>query len=289
MSNVTEYVANDIKTHLQRTGSVPAKLTLIALADYYNVSLTPVRLALIELAEEGYLTKLPNGRLIVNVAKLRNTDTQLTDIATPISPRCWEQELAHDIIRKSLRGEEDYLREELMAQKYEVGRAALRQVFARFANRGLLVHVPRCGWRARSFNEQEMGAYLDVREALEVAALDLARPHLDPQDLRAMLEGNAPSTNDLDNRLHKYLIEKAGNTYIREFFERNGVYYSLLFDFAAPEAAVVKEMAKQHIEILDHLLGKRWGAARQALAKHIQAQRPVVASLMKRIQSESDA
>jgi DNA-binding GntR family transcriptional regulator len=38
--------------------------------------------------------------------------------------------------------------------------------------------------------EEDVVAYLDVRETLELKALDLARPHIDNADLAPMLEGN---------------------------------------------------------------------------------------------------
>ena len=59
-----------------------------------------------------------------------------------------ETELATEVIRKSLKGEGDYLREEATSHRFGVGRTAIRQAFLQLAGRGLIVHVPRCGWRA---------------------------------------------------------------------------------------------------------------------------------------------
>src|SRR5262249_1448381 len=101
-----------------------------------------------------------------------------------------------------------------------------------------------------------------------------------------MLRGNAeapPSEPDrLDNDLHAYLVEKAGNPYIRDFFDRHGRYYTTLFDRAAPEASVVRAMAAQHRDILQALLAADWPAARRALAGHIGAEKPGVRALLQR-------
>jgi DNA-binding GntR family transcriptional regulator len=145
--------------------------------------------------------------------------------------------------------------------------------------------VPRCGWRVRTFDEADMAAYLEVREVLENKALSLARPHLVDADLRRMLAGNASSKGGprLDNSLHRYLVDKSGNDYLRDFFNRHGAYYTSLLDFAAPETHVVAAMARQHRKILRALLAQDWPHARRELARHIRAQRPIVGDLLKRI------
>ena len=166
-----------------------------------------------------------------------------------------------------------------------MGRTAIRQAFLQLAGRGLIVHVPRCGWRVRTFDEADMAAYLEVREVLEIKALSLARPHLVDADLRRMLAGNASRKGGprLDNSLHRYLVEKSGNDYLRDFFNRHGAYYTSLLDFAAPETHVVAAMARQHRKILRALLAQDWPQARRELARHIRAQRPIVGDLLKRI------
>src|SRR5262249_11628248 len=132
-----------------------------------------------------------------------------------------------------------------------------------------------------------MLAYLQVRESLELKALELAKPRLEAADLRRMLSGNRPTAGEalprLDNDIHHYLIEKAGNRYIREFFDRHGLYYATLFDYAAPETNVVRTMAHQHRAILQALLAQDWRAARKALAQHIRAQRPIVRRLLRNL------
>jgi DNA-binding FadR family transcriptional regulator len=100
-----------------------------------------------------------------------------------------------------------------------------------------------------------------------------------------MLEGN-PATSEgesprLDNRLHQYLIERSGNRYIQNVFgQYTASYYTAVFDYAAPEAHVVAEMAAQHRRILAALITKHWAQARQALAEHIWAQRPILKRLL---------
>ena len=134
-------------------------------------------------------------------------------------------------------------------------------------------------------HEDDIAAYLEVREILELKALDLAIPHIQAADLLPILEGNpaidGSQSPGLDNRLHEYLIFKSGNRYIQNFFRQyTATYYTSAFDYAAPEAHVVAEMAAQHRTILEALMAKRWARAREALAQHIRAQRPVLSRLL---------
>jgi DNA-binding GntR family transcriptional regulator len=285
MATIREYIGRDLRDRLRSGTAAPSDLTLNALARHYRVSLTPVREALRDLVNEGALVKEEGGRVRRGATRARREPT----MAPPRSPSEIEAALATEVIARSLRGDTDYLREEATAARFGVGRTVVRQVFSRLAGRGLLVHVPRCGFRVRPFDEDDLDAYLELREVLELKALDLARDRLDAAELKRMLAGNVPGVRRprLDNDLHVYFVEKADNAYIGDFFERHGAYYTSVFDFAAPETCLVSEMAEQHRAILEALIARDWPKARAALSRHIRAQRPIVKALLRRIgQSE---
>jgi len=116
---------------------------------------------------------------------------------------------------------------------------------------------------------------------------------LEVTELQRMLEGN-PDPNlqqhdwsefQLNNEIHGYLIRVSGNRYIREFFNRNGLYYSTLFDLAAFDQSTRRGMAEQHRQILKALLKKKWSQAEKALAEHIRSQQPVVSDLLDQFQN----
>jgi DNA-binding GntR family transcriptional regulator len=288
-ATISQYIERDLAGRIGTNQDLPAQLTLHSLSRHYGVSPTPVREAIRRLLADGVLVRQGNGRLDVNREGRGCGGGVCHGDAGDQKPPRRALDLASDleaeVIRKSLRGEGDYLREEATAERFGVGRTAIRQAFLQLAGRGLIVHVPRCGWRVRTFDEADMAAYLEVREVLENKALSLARPHLVDADLRRMLAGNASRKGGprLDNSLHRYLVEKSGNDYLRDFFNRHGAYYTSLLDFAAPETHVVAAMARQHRKILRALLAQDWPQARRELARHIRAQRPIVGDLLKRI------
>ena len=247
-------------------------LTLAGLAERYGVSLTPVRQAVQELLSVGVLEKTPTGRLRLGTS---------TPTLPPIALRQWEDDLRQEILTRSLRGESDFLREEALAERFAVGRTALRHVLSRLAGQGFLTHEPRRGWRVRALSLADVADYLIVRERLELLALELALPKLDSARLQALRDAN--TDEGLDNSLHALLITAAGNRYITEFFAQEGVYYTALFDWATPEADRVAEMAAQHREIVDALIARDAPYAAAALAAHIRAQRRIVEGLLEQL------
>ncbi len=283
---LTEYIKSDIQGHIETGRGVPCRLTIAALSAHYNVSLTPVRAAIDQLLQEDYLVKLSNGRLDVRPLK-RKPRRSAQAVELPKRPIDLEEIVRRDVIRASLLGTNEYLREEGTAKKYAVGRTALRPILSRLSGQGFLNYVPRCGWQIRKLDEADLKAYLDCREALELKSLDLARPRLVREDLLKLLEGNrgrdAKPSAVFDNSLHAYWINRSENPYIVNFFTIYGRFYMTLLEYLAPEAAVVAEVAAQHCEILEAVIDERWGDARQALKRHIRDQLPIARKAMENL------
>jgi DNA-binding GntR family transcriptional regulator len=284
---LAEVVAEDLRVRIESKEEPPCKLTFSALAKHYKVSLTPVRTAVKQLADEGYLITLPNGRLQINPNPPKRRRSRK---AVPFEPPKDHDEMVQaDVIRLSLMGDSRYIREAAAAERYGVGRTVLRPIFSRLAGQGLIEHVPRCGWRVRAFDKKDLCDFIVVREALELEAIQEARPRLDKQMLVQLLEDNRTvgtmQMGALNNNLHSYWIKLSENRYIIDFFARQGLYYTTLFHYAAPEAHVVADMAAQHCEILEALIEDRWNEAKRALVRHIRDQKPIVQQLMEQIQT----
>jgi DNA-binding GntR family transcriptional regulator len=292
------------------------------------------------------------------------------------------EQLVQEVIRLSLQGQTTFLREHAWSHRLGIGRGILRQLLSQLAGQGIVVHVPRRGWRVHPFSDRDMWQYLEIREVLELKALELAQGHLDSDRLQEMLAGNptaegvaiepdpwvggrpkldppgedhsraghpsstphlpvptepaatpllvsvpepplaSPPQNlsvptrpvptrppqnlsvparlslamlpesgtvsglpPLNNEIHGYLIQQAGNRYIADFFQRHSAYYTQLFQMAAVQTGWRNAMAGQHREILLALLQHDWPRARLALAQHIRAQRPVVQELLRQIRA----
>lgn len=277
------YIRDDLAVRLRSGTKLPAPLTLAALADHYGVSFTPVRSAVRELIAEGLLEKGPNRRLVAKRPAHRHKPSG-RNAKPPEPPRDPFERVTDDLVRLSLQGEPLFLREEATAEKYGISRSSLRNILHRLAGSGMVDHIPRRGWRLRPFRQEDMQAFLEVREVLELKALELAQPHLADEDLRKLLDRNrVPSSREeppcIDDSLHAYLIEKSGNAYIKDFFDRHGPYYTILFDWEDQDRQTAIETARQHRDILTALLDKDWQAARQALSHHIRWNHPILSKI----------
>lgn len=283
--SLKNYIKNDLEIRLRSGQELPAPLTLESLSEHYQVSFSPVRIALAELVEEGLLQKGANRRLVRNAEQITPLKQgQSSELPEP--PADMFEVITNDFVKLSLKGEPVDIREEVTARRYKISRSSLRIILNRLAGTGILDHIPRRGWRLRPFRQEDMQAFLEVRELLELKALELAKPHLKEVDLQKILDRNvvpqsAKEDVQIDNSLHEYLIEKAGNYYIKDFFQRQGRYYDILFDWEDQDRETAIETVRQHQAILTTLIKKDWRAARKALSYHIRDNHPILSKIIK--------
>jgi DNA-binding GntR family transcriptional regulator len=284
--SLADYIRDDLRRRIRSGEDLSQKLSLAELARHYGVSFTPLRSALGALIGEGYVLKLPNRRLQPNGRRV-GTGVASESVPIPPTPSDWDSVLLKEVTVASLSRRAAYLREESLARKLGVGRSIVRQALSRFAGAGLIEHVPRRGWLIHPLSEEDMAAYLVVRETLELKALELARHRLGKADIESLIRSNGRpgprSPTQLDNRLHEYVIEKSGNTYIRRFFQQYVArFYTELFYHAAPKTEVVGQMVVQHRRILQAFLDHDWARARKQLSQHIRAQGPILSRLIEK-------
>lgn len=271
------FIAKDLRSRIGQGESVPDPLTLHALAKHYNVSITPVQAAVNTLVREGVIKKTAGGRLMVSseaAGKVKNKGL----LTAPEPPKDFYKLISEDLVTQSLQGRADFLRETQSAQKYGVSGTRLRQIFSRLAGEGLIEHVPRQGWRLRPFRQEDMDAFVRVREAMELLALEIARPKLDKRLLGEMLEGNKQydETVRVDDRLHGYFQDLADNAYIKDFFLRHGPYFRVITNWESQNADATREAAAEHRGILEALIAEDWALARQRLGHHIRENYPIL-------------
>lgn len=283
-TDLTDFIEKDLAARLVSGNGAPVKLTLDGIAGHYGVSRTPARLAVGNLIREGILEKQLNGQLVPRAGV--GGAAGAVPVRPPPSTKDRDRLLLKEIMLASLEAESVYLREEAMAQKLGIGRAVVRQTLGRLASPGLLEHVPRRGWLVPPIDHERVRAYLQVRETLELRALDLALPSLRDDVLKDLLDSNHDIHSrrfKLDNALHEYWTEQSGNFYIQAFFKQPVArYHTLLFHHATPEVAVTSDMAAQHCAILEALLAREPGQAKRCLSKHIWTQERILRDLVAR-------
>ena len=285
MSLVTR-IKNEIGSRLEKSEDLQIPLTVQGLSEHYGVSYTPVREAIGELIEVGLIRKKSNGRLEAITPKKRskksNFQTQQEPEKKPV------ENITKELVAISLGGEECFVREEATASKHGLTRSTLRQILQRLAGEGLLEHVPRRGWRVKPFRQEDMDAFIEVREVMELKALDLAKTKLGSPEsqrkLRQIKENNQLAKGKkgqakIDNTLHAYLIDLAANPYINDFFNRHGRYFTILFNWEGENEKAAVQAVTQHHEIIDALLAQNWSLAKKRLSHHLHSNHPVLRNL----------
>jgi len=281
-----QYIKQDLlATRVLSGDEPPSSLTLDRLSARYNVSITPVREAVSELLAEGILQRDGGRRLTAGRGRLRS-DAQ-AEPSRPTTPEERFEMVSQSLVRLSVKGETILLREQATAEEYDLSRTAIRQIFHRLASDGLLEHLPRRGWRLRPFQQGDLDSYIEIRVALERKSLELAKHRLLEEDLLEMLDRNQlpkdeQDTPKIDDGLHVYLIAKAENSYITDFFARQGKYYGMLFDWEALDRTAALQTVEQHREILESLIARDWETAADRLENHIRHNHPVLRQLLKK-------
>ena len=275
-------IQKDLSAQL-RSNSLSIPLTMDGLSQHYGVSYTPIRQALDGLIEDGLLRKKENGRLeLIETLKPHTYEARSFEIEDIPDPSI---EITRELIELSLLGKEIFVREEITARKHGLSRSSLRQILQRLAGEGLILHIPRRGWLVKPFRQEDLQAFLEVREAMELKALELARSKLTSSEakekLRKIKSSNKIHQNGkarviIDNSLHQYLIELAANPYIDDFFQRHGKYYSILFKWEGGDEKAGIQAVSQHHAILDALLKEDWGLAAKELSLHLHTNHPVL-------------
>ena len=276
-------IKNEIGSCLERSEDLQIPLTVQGLSEHYGVSYTPVREAIGELIEVGLIRKKSNGRLEAITPQKRSKKSNFQ--IEKESQKKPVENITKELVEISLGGEECFVREEATAHKHGLTRSTLRQILQRLAGEGLIRHIPRRGWLIKPFRKEDLQAFLQVREVMELKALELARTKLTCLDakkkLRQIKASNKISQNgkvrvSIDNSLHKFIIELAGNPFIDDFFQRHGKYYSILFKWEGDDKEAGIQAVKQHHRIIEALLKEDWKLAAKELSAHLYTNHPVL-------------
>ena len=175
---------------------------------------------------------------------------------------------------------EQRLSDVALAEKLGVSRTPVRQALERLVQDGLVRSDPRRGFWVRMFTAQDIHEIYDLRGALEVLALRLAAPQLDPADLRSQLDLLYKVREQLDQRpfslflqcdfrLHTLLIRASGNGLLIQYLSRLRSQFSM---FQVKDTSYPKRMEAaldDHEQILLALLGRNIDKAAELLAAHI--------------------
>jgi DNA-binding GntR family transcriptional regulator len=291
---IADMIGKDLRKRMQQGNPGFQPVTLQSIANYYNVSITPVKEVVSRLLEEGLLVKNPNGRLTYTAkttgdgsqilgenngeeyshAEGRDSGLEVPLVTSQMESLC--NKIRDWVVLATLSGHSHDINEQSLAIRYGINRSRLRQVLAQISQESWIIYTPNRGWQVRPLEDKDVEDYLEIREMMEIKALELCEGRFDHHKVREIIKNNtnSPGTDKptLDDSLHQYFSELSNNTYIKNFFKVNSKYYSALFNLATLEAATVRVMAEQHCDILQAILKNDWSTAKKSLRLHIRSQ-----------------
>lgn len=144
----------------------------------------------------------------------------------PVSEKATETQTAYYRVRQAILAEEllpgQRLVEKELAERFGLGRAAIRTALARLEQEGLVKSEPFRGATVRAIDEAEAVEILEARAALESLAARYAARKATPEQVERLEEilrqmearyeaGDLLGMSELNSELHQRLLEIAGH------------------------------------------------------------------------------
>lgn len=172
-----------------------------------------------------------------------------------------------------------------LAREFGVSRTPVHFALKRLALEGLVVIEPRRGTAVRRVRSRDVAEAAEVRALIEVHAAGAVAPRVTPGDLVAVrglvarldeildAEAGGPRFEDwsaANTRLHRYLVELAGNDTLLRVYDGLSLGKQDLLVFAAWGVAPAREFQAQHRRMLHHLEAGDAAALQEVVRSHIR-------------------
>ena len=167
------------------------------------------------------------------------------------------------IISGTLRPGEKIVDTEL-AKIFSVSRTPVREALQMLSEQGLVEVIPSRGTRVAEINLEDARQTYELLTELECTAVRLAFPHLDDDDLRALKDLNLHFLDTVehgyiqeqcvsDMAFHDYIIDRAGNQYLRQYISQLLVRSTRIENLYFGEDIQQKISVEQHDKIIEGL------------------------------------
>ena len=247
-----------------------------ALADQFQVSRTPVRMALASLAEAGLVAREPNRGFFTVQPSASLTKSE---VAGPADDDKLYYRIAEDRLQNKIAQQ---VSEAELARRYKVSRRRVVAVLSRMANEGWLERMPWQRWAFQPMLDSVKG-YEDgyrFRALIEPGALRQPGYRISPETIARLrevqldfLRDNTRYTDaqafEIGTGFHEALVAASGNAFLLDSLRRvNSV--RRLFEYRAKrDRSYLERQYREHIALLDLLQAGETEKAAQLLEKHL--------------------
>ncbi|MFJ2976409.1 GntR family transcriptional regulator [Kluyvera sp. NPDC087067] len=280
--NLRRSVVNQIIEGIAK-GHIPSPLPVqSALAEMFNISRTTVRHMLSHLEQRGVLEKIGSDYIII-----RKPDAldgfECTDASLEEQTRIFEQAFFSMINQRQLKAGE-VISEIQLAKMAGVSPVAAREYLLKFGRYNLIVSEKRGLWRMKNFDRQYAEQLFELREMLELHALQrfLILPDDDPRwlqaktlleyhrQLRDSIGDNVKTFSQLDHEFHGLLLSAADNIFFNQSLEIISVIFHFHYQWDESDLKQRNIIAiDEHMMILIALICRNDLDATMALRNHL--------------------
>jgi len=188
------------------------------------------------------------------------------------------------------------VREAPLARDWKVSRTPLREAVRRAAESGFIVLRPNQAPIIRLLTAEDIRDLYDLREVLELHALNLAWPHLSDgqiKSLRALATRARPrDARDWPQRclkfdlaLHGLWTQRCGNSWLVADLERHYQFLRIFQSWIGRDLGALAKSYDEHLAILDALEAGDQTEAVARLRRHIQASARLVEEALPKSES----
>jgi DNA-binding GntR family transcriptional regulator len=170
-----------------------------------------------------------------------------------------------------------------LAKKIGVSRTPVNHALSILANEGFLDFIPHQGYAVHELTQEEAGALYQVREIIELGAIELAIRKMTPEKLETLRQKEQVIAEKLtadhvtrrnfilDQEFHLCYIDMAGNTYLTGCFRE--VYQRIFLRHRLEGLSIARnqQVVSEHNEILKAISQKDVRKAKELIKKHIRA------------------
>jgi DNA-binding GntR family transcriptional regulator len=174
------------------------------------------------------------------------------------------------------------LREDALMGELDLGRTPLREAVKRLALEGLVEVRPRSGTYVTDVEANDIVHIAEVRAELEAQAARLAAKRVTAEQraaaagMLAEIDAVADSSGvgpamDLDERVHRFVWEAAGNPYLTDALERFWALSLRIWHLVLDRVPTLPHAVHEQRDVLDAVLAGDPRRAGARMRQHVQA------------------
>lgn len=165
-----------------------------------------------------------------------------------------------------------------ISKTLQVSRSPVREAIMALEGEGMVHRYPNRGCFVNDITAQDVNEIFELRSLLEVAALNAAFRHIDPQELDRLeadlLQLKPTDTADAyfetDRRLHSIIISSCGNMRLVQILRTLNSQIEQVRRISASQPKRLLASRQEHLTIVGDIKAGDLEAAREAMSLHIQ-------------------